>query len=50
MSVNTETISVTIDRDLLDELRRIRSATDVPISRIVNRALAGHLGRQKATS
>jgi hypothetical protein len=43
MPVTKETIAVTLDIELVNELRRIRTATDAPISRQINRLLRGHL-------
>ena len=36
-------ISVSIDRELIEHLRRISSASDVPVSRLCNRALTDFL-------
>jgi hypothetical protein len=50
VAVRKGTIAVSIDIDLIEELRCIRSATDAPISAIVNRALAAHLREQGESS
>jgi hypothetical protein len=50
VAVRKATIAVSIDLDLIEELQRIRTATDAPISRIVNRALAAQLRGQMGTA
>lgn len=47
MSVNVESVTVSLDRDLIAEVKRIRTATDAPVSRIVSRALAAYLLEHK---
>jgi hypothetical protein len=46
VAVRKGKIAVSLDLDLIEAMERIRSATDAPISRQVNRLLALHLRRQ----
>jgi hypothetical protein len=36
-------IAMTLDVEVVEELNRLRAVTDVPVSRIANRVLAGAL-------
>jgi hypothetical protein len=47
VSVNAESITVSLDREMIAEVKRIRTATDAPVSRIVSRALAAYLRDHK---